>query len=140
DEPLLGLRQAPAETIERIDREDRRLLLVVRVEMCPMMLAAGFHKHPDHDPEEAREFRHVRTLASSELPCRANVPNAPHDRSEHPSGKPRRPGPFSQLSLECQLLMRGARRSQTTQPSALHTLVGSDSHRPTSPREGDSPR
>jgi hypothetical protein len=73
DEPLLGLRQAPAKTIERINREDRCLILIVRVEMCAVILSAGFHKHPDHNPEEAREFRHTRALASSELPCRANV-------------------------------------------------------------------
>jgi hypothetical protein len=64
-------------TIERINREDRRLILVVCMEMCAVMLTAGFHKHPDHNPEEAREFGHVRTLASCELLCRANVPNEP---------------------------------------------------------------
>src|SRR5207253_2620080 len=69
DEPLLRLRQAAAEALQRIEREDRCLVLVVRVEMCAMMLTAGFHEHPNDNPEEARELRHVRTLASSRMPA-----------------------------------------------------------------------
>jgi len=37
DEPLLCLRQAAAQTLDRVQREDRGLLLVERVEMRPMM-------------------------------------------------------------------------------------------------------
>lgn len=38
------------------------MLLIERVEMRAVMLLAGFNEHPYDDPEEARKFRHDRTL------------------------------------------------------------------------------
>jgi hypothetical protein len=67
-EPLLRLRQASAEALNRVDREDGGLVLVIRVEMRPMMVPARFDEHPDDDPEESGDFRHAGTLASSEVP------------------------------------------------------------------------
>jgi hypothetical protein len=52
DEPLLRLRQATAETLDRVDRENGRLLLVIRVKMRAVMLTASLDEHPYDDPEE----------------------------------------------------------------------------------------
>ena len=64
NKPLLRLGQASAEALDRVNREDRCLILVVRVEMCAVMLTACLDEHPDHDPEEPGEFRHIRTLGA----------------------------------------------------------------------------
>jgi hypothetical protein len=65
NQALLGLRQSAAEAVERVDREDGGLILIVRVEMRPMMRLAGLDEHANDDSEESREFRHSPTLASS---------------------------------------------------------------------------
>jgi hypothetical protein len=54
DQALLRLRQAAAETLDVVHREDRSLVLVVRVEVRSVMLPAGFDEHSDDDPEEPR--------------------------------------------------------------------------------------
>jgi hypothetical protein len=41
------------------------MVLVVRVKVGPMMLAAGFDEHPNDNAKESRELRHSHTLASS---------------------------------------------------------------------------
>lgn len=52
DEPLLRLWQAATQTLDRIDRINRGLVLVIRVEVRPVMLPASFDEHPNDDPEE----------------------------------------------------------------------------------------
>lgn len=54
NQPLLGLWQVAAQTLDRVHREYRRLILVVRVEVRSVMLPASFDKHPDDNPEEPR--------------------------------------------------------------------------------------
>lgn len=65
DQALLRLRQAAGQAFNRVDGEDRRMLLVERVKVCAMVLCAGFHEHTDDDSEEPREFRHLPTLDHS---------------------------------------------------------------------------
>lgn len=65
NQPLLRLGQAAAKTLDRFNGEDRSMVLVIRMEMCAVVRTASFDEHPDHDPEEPRDFRHVRTIASS---------------------------------------------------------------------------
>jgi hypothetical protein len=65
DQTLLRLGEASAKAFDDVHREDSRVVLIVRVEMSTMVLRASFDEHPNHDPEEPREFRHARTLASS---------------------------------------------------------------------------
>jgi hypothetical protein len=61
-EPLLGLWQATAQTFDRIQRENRCLVLVVRVKVWAMMGPAGFNEHPNDDSEEPRQLGHSDTL------------------------------------------------------------------------------
>jgi hypothetical protein len=61
DQPLLRLWQASAQTLNRVHGEDRRMVLVVRVEMRSMVLRAGFDEHPDDYPEKPRQFWHACT-------------------------------------------------------------------------------
>lgn len=72
DEPPLGRREAAAQTLNRVDRKNRCLVLIVRVEVWPMVRPAGFNKHPNDDLKEPRQRRHVFTLPSSPGLCRAN--------------------------------------------------------------------
>jgi len=65
DQTFLWLQQATAKALNRVDGENGRVLLVVRVEMRPMVGLAGFDVHPDYDSVEPREFRHRPTLTSS---------------------------------------------------------------------------
>jgi hypothetical protein len=58
DEALLGLREGAAEALERVDREHRRMFLLVRVEVGAVVLPTGFDEHSNDDSEEAGEFRH----------------------------------------------------------------------------------
>lgn len=44
---LLRPGQAASQRLDGVDREDRSLILIVRVEMGAMMLAARFHEHPE---------------------------------------------------------------------------------------------
>lgn len=60
----LRLRETTPEAFNRLDREHRRLVLVVRVKMWAVVLTSGFDEHPNDDSEEPRELRHARTLAS----------------------------------------------------------------------------
>ncbi len=43
NQPSLRCGQAAAQTFDRVDSEDRRLILIIRVEMRSMVLAARFH-------------------------------------------------------------------------------------------------
>ena len=54
DESPLRDGQATSQTFDRVHSEDGRVVLVVRVEMRSMVLAAGFDEHSDDDPEEPR--------------------------------------------------------------------------------------
>ena len=47
-------RQTTAQALDRVYCEYRRLLLVVRVKVRAMMLAACFDEHPDDDSKEPR--------------------------------------------------------------------------------------
>jgi hypothetical protein len=67
NEPLLCLGQAATETLDRVDCEHRRVILVKRVEMCAVMLTASFNEHPNHYPEEPRKFRHVQLRPNSRV-------------------------------------------------------------------------
>jgi len=53
DQPLLRLRQAATQALERVDCEDGRVFLVVRVEVRAVVLPAGFDEHSDDDAEES---------------------------------------------------------------------------------------
>jgi len=46
DQTFLWLQQATAKALNRVDGENGRVLLVVRVEMRPMVGLAGFDVHP----------------------------------------------------------------------------------------------
>ena len=59
DEALLRLQQTAAQTFNRVDSEDSRMLLVERVKVCAVVLTSGFDEHTDDDSEEPREFRHL---------------------------------------------------------------------------------
>lgn len=43
---------------DRFEPIDSDVLLIIRVKVGKVMTAAGLDEHPDHDSEEAREFRH----------------------------------------------------------------------------------
>jgi hypothetical protein len=53
DQTQLRLRHAATQALDVVDREHSGVLLVVRVKMWPMMLAAGFDEHPNDDAEES---------------------------------------------------------------------------------------
>jgi hypothetical protein len=53
DQPPLGLRQLPTQALERVEREDGRVVLIVRVEMRAMMWVTRLNEHPNNDPEES---------------------------------------------------------------------------------------
>jgi hypothetical protein len=59
DEPLLLSGKRAADEFERVDGENGRRVLVVRVKVRPVMRAAGLDEHPDYDPEEPGEFWHT---------------------------------------------------------------------------------
>jgi hypothetical protein len=61
DQATLTRWQLPAQALHRIDREDGRVVLIVRVEVCPVVLAASFNEHANHDAKEARQFIGVST-------------------------------------------------------------------------------
>jgi hypothetical protein len=65
DQALLRPREAATQALERIDREHRRMLLVVRMEVRPVMRFTGFKEHPNNDAEESRELGHEANLTSS---------------------------------------------------------------------------
>jgi len=46
--------EATAQALDRIHREDSSVVLIVRVEMCPVVCRAGLNEHPDDDPKEPR--------------------------------------------------------------------------------------
>ena len=52
NQPLLRLRKAAAQAVDRVHRKHRRLILIVRVEVRPVMLAARFDEHSNDNPEE----------------------------------------------------------------------------------------
>jgi hypothetical protein len=52
DQPSLGLRQPPAQALDRVEREYGGLVLIVRVEVRPMMWFTRLNEHPNDDPEE----------------------------------------------------------------------------------------
>ena len=58
DQPLLGSRETAAETFNRVECEDRRLFLVVSMEMRPVMRTTGLDEHPNHDAKKPGEFGH----------------------------------------------------------------------------------
>jgi hypothetical protein len=53
DQPLLRLRHVPTQALKRIDSEDSRMFLVVRVKVRAVVLPAGFDEHSDDDAEES---------------------------------------------------------------------------------------
>jgi hypothetical protein len=65
DEPFLRLGQGAAKTLDRVNGENGRMFLVIRVEMGPMVRLAGLDVHSDDDSEKSREFRHPLNLPSS---------------------------------------------------------------------------
>jgi hypothetical protein len=75
DEPLLRFRKAATKTLDGVDGEHSRLLLIIGVEVRSMMLTPGLDEHPDHDSEKARELGLVRTLHRPRYRCRANACN-----------------------------------------------------------------
>ena len=58
DQPLLGLRQAAAQTFDCVDSECRGLILLVRVEVSATVRAADLDEHPNDDSEEPGNLRH----------------------------------------------------------------------------------
>jgi len=58
DQPLLGPREAATEAFNRVEREDRRLFVLVRIEMRAVMRTTGLDEHPNHDAEKSGELRH----------------------------------------------------------------------------------
>ena len=54
DQPLLGTREAAAEAFNRVECVDRRLFVVVRMEMRPVMRTTGLDEHPNHDAKIGR--------------------------------------------------------------------------------------
>lgn len=46
--------QFAAQALERVDREDGRVLLVVRMKVRTMVRATSLDEHSDDDPEESR--------------------------------------------------------------------------------------
>jgi len=59
DEPLLRLGQLAPEHLKRVDRKDRRVLLIVGVEVSSMMGLSHLDEHSDDDAEEPRELGHA---------------------------------------------------------------------------------
>ena len=60
DEALLRPWQAAAESFDRIDRKHCGAFLIVRMKVRTMVLSARFDEHSNHDPEKARQLRHLR--------------------------------------------------------------------------------
>jgi hypothetical protein len=54
DEPLLRLRHGTTETLNGIDGEDSRMILIIGVKMRAVMLPACLDEHADDDAEETR--------------------------------------------------------------------------------------
>jgi hypothetical protein len=53
DQSRLRLWQPATQAFDVVDGEHRRMFLVVRVKVGPMMLPAGFDEHPNDDAEES---------------------------------------------------------------------------------------
>jgi hypothetical protein len=53
DQPLLRLRQTARQALEGINCEDGRMLLIERVKVSAVVLAAGFDEHSDDDAKES---------------------------------------------------------------------------------------
>ena len=61
---LLRLREAAAQALEGVDRQDGGVRLIERVEVRTVVLNTGLDEHADDDSEESREFRHRRAYGS----------------------------------------------------------------------------
>jgi hypothetical protein len=59
DKPPLWDWKTSSKTLDRVYRKNGGVLLIVRVEVRPMVLASGFNEHANDDPEETGELRHV---------------------------------------------------------------------------------
>jgi hypothetical protein len=53
NKPELRFGKAAAQAFDRVYREHRRLILIVRVEIRPVMLTTCFDEQPNDDSEEA---------------------------------------------------------------------------------------
>ena len=62
DESPLLLREGSGNKLNWIDPEHRHPILVVRMEVRCLVGSASLCKHPDDDPEEARDLGHTSTL------------------------------------------------------------------------------
>ena len=63
DEAPLREWQGAAQALDRVEREHRGVLLMVRVEMGAMMGAARLDEHSDYDAKEPRQLRHDAIVA-----------------------------------------------------------------------------
>ena len=61
DESPLFLRECSRNEFNGVDPDHRDPILVVRMEMRCLVRNTGFCKHPDDDPEEARDLGHTST-------------------------------------------------------------------------------
>ena len=57
DQTLLSSRKSTGIEFDCVDGDHCGLSLMVGVEMRPVMSLTGFHKHPNHNAVEARDFR-----------------------------------------------------------------------------------
>ncbi len=59
--PLLTTGKPTRDELNRVDRDDRYPVLVVRVKVGPMMLSVRFGKHPNDDAEKSRNLWHMNS-------------------------------------------------------------------------------
>jgi hypothetical protein len=62
DEPLLRLREAAIQTVNRVNGEHRRMLLVVGVKVRTVVLHARLDEHANDDPEKPGQLGHLRSV------------------------------------------------------------------------------
>ena len=65
-EPSLPQRQAASDALDRIDRKNPDVVLILGMEVRPIVRRCGLGKHPDDDPEEAGDLWHLSRLQVSQ--------------------------------------------------------------------------
>jgi len=73
DEPALPPGKLTTDELDRVDREDAEIILIVRVEVWSVVRSRGFDKHPNDDSEEPGDLGHrwsaAAGLYAADFPC-----------------------------------------------------------------------